>query len=229
MNRTPTTPIALKSAIALTLILSAGLAFAQPASKPEIKPDSKQVAPPATAPQKEPTLKVGDKAPAIKVTKWVKGQEVTGFEKGKVYVVEFWATWCKPCLDSIPHLTKLQKEHKDITIIGVAGSERKPESGSDQRLTKLESFVKARGSQMEYTVAYDADRAMVKDWMEPAGRTGIPAAFLVDREGKIAWIGHPARIDAPLAEALGQSDKSKKDSKKDPAKKDADKKEKTAR
>jgi len=45
---------------------------------------------------------------------------VKGFDKDKTYVVEFWATWCGPCKATIPHLTKLQKEHPDVTFIGVS-------------------------------------------------------------------------------------------------------------
>src|SRR5437868_8519116 len=109
------------------IMLAAGLAVAQPAKKKAAAPAAAtpaaaQPAAPADKPADKPaiTLKAGDKAPAIKADKWVKGDAVTGFEKGKVYVVEFWATWCGPCKESIPHLTALQKEHKDVTIIGVA-------------------------------------------------------------------------------------------------------------
>ena len=58
-----------------------------------------------------PTLRVGEPAPKIEVAKWVKGSPTKGFELGKVYVVEFWATWCPPCRTSIPHLTELQKKY----------------------------------------------------------------------------------------------------------------------
>ncbi|MFN9853729.1 MAG: TlpA family protein disulfide reductase [Planctomycetota bacterium] len=85
-------------------------------------------------------LTIGSDAPALDVEHWVQDGEgkfgkVTKFEKGKVYVVEFWATWCPPCIKSIPHLTKLQKKHKNIVVLGVAGSER---GGKDP----LEAFVK---------------------------------------------------------------------------------------
>ena len=43
---------------------------------------------------------------------------------------------------------------------------------------------------------------MVLNWMEPAGQTGIPAAFIIDREGRVAWIGHPMEMDEPLAEVM---------------------------
>ncbi|GMV26241.1 MAG: hypothetical protein AMXMBFR58_22720 [Phycisphaerae bacterium] len=203
--------IVLASAV---LLASAGLVVAQPAAdKPAEKPAQKE---------REITLKVGDKAPAIKVDKWIKGEQVTGFEKGRTYVVEFWATWCGPCRASIPHLTELQKQHKDVTVIGVTGSERKPASGPDNRLENLEKFVKDQGEKMDYRVAYDSDREMVKEWMDASGQAGIPTAFIVDGEGKIAWIGHPLKMDEPLKQiASGKpvTDDGKKDQKKDGKKK----------
>ncbi|MCX6345732.1 MAG: TlpA disulfide reductase family protein, partial [Armatimonadetes bacterium] len=66
-------------------------------------------------------LEVGSVPPPLKVFKWVKGKPVTKFEKGKIYVVEFWATWCPPCRTSIPHVTELAKKYAGkITFIGVS-------------------------------------------------------------------------------------------------------------
>src|SRR5205814_791464 len=91
---------------------------------------------------------VGDPAPKLEVKEFIKGDKVTGLDKGKVYVVEFWATWCVPCRASIPHLTELQKKHKEVTFIGVSVFENKgPEAVKD--------FVKDMGDKMDYRVALD--------------------------------------------------------------------------
>jgi len=56
------------------------------------------------------SLNVGDPAPELKVARWVKGNRVAKFNLGRIYVVEFWATWCGPCRESIPHLTELDRQ-----------------------------------------------------------------------------------------------------------------------
>lgn len=143
-------------------------------------------------------LVMGSKAPKLQVSKFIKGEPVKEFEKGKTYVVEFWATWCGPCIATIPHLTKLQKQYKDVTFIGVAIFEKDQDA--------VDEFVEKMGDKMDYRVALDSvaedaspdDGAMAKNWMEPAGLQGIPAAFIVNGDGLIAWIGHPGEIDDPL-------------------------------
>ena len=159
------------------------------------------VAVPAATAQPAATLKVGDPAPALAQGKYVQGEPVAAFEKGKVYVVEFWATWCGPCRTAIPHVNKLQEKHKDrgLVVIGQNVWQRGENVESD-----VTAFVKQMGADMTYRVALDRDGAMAETWMKAAGRKGIPAAFVVDREGKIAWIGHPSSgLDEAVEKALG--------------------------
>jgi len=144
------------------------------------------------------TLMMGSKAPKLEVKKFLKGDEVKGFQKGKIYVVELWATWCGPCLQSIPHLTELQKKFEDVSIIGIAVLQE------DQDI--IPEFVEKMGDKMKYRVAMDLvpedgdpqEGKIVKNWMEPAEVGGIPTAFVINGDGVIAWIGHPAELEEPL-------------------------------
>jgi len=148
----------------------------------------------------DPTpLDIGCKAPPIAVDTWVKGDAVNAFEPGKIYVVEFWATWCGPCIKGIPHLTAMQKENPQVLFMGIAASENTKKDQPDTRLEGLKTFVEKQGDKMGYRVGFDSDRGMGTPWMEAAGQDGIPCAFLVGKDGTVEWIGHPMEMDKPLA------------------------------
>lgn len=155
-------------------------------------------APAAPAEAAGGVLKAGDAAPELAVTKWVKGVPVAGFEKGRVYVVEFWATWCGPCIAGMPHLTELQRHHGDkgLTVIGVTGPD------PNNTLAKVETMVSDKGDGMGYTVAFDGGGQSDARYMQAAKQNGIPTSFLVDKEGRIAFIGHPMWLDGPVAKVL---------------------------
>ncbi len=166
--------------LASTLLLSAGAAHA--AAIP-------------TQVEATKTLGIGDPAPPLSIQKWLKGAPVASFEKGKVYMVEFWATWCGPCIATMPHLTELQKKHKDkgFTVISVTSADTRGNT-----LERVEDMVKDKGDKMGYTIAWDDERKTSDAWMRAAGQGGIPCSFLVDGTGHVVYIGHPARIDATL-------------------------------
>lgn len=154
--------------------------------------NSTAIAQDAATKQTEPSpLTVGDKAPAISVESFVKGSAIEAFKPGHIYVMEFWATWCGPCIRGMPHLTEVQKKFDGkATIIGVnvwEEREYKPET-----LQKVKDFVAKKDAEMGYTVAYDgAAKAMDNAYMKAAGKNGIPCAFVVSGDGRIAYIGHP--------------------------------------
>ena len=140
-------------------------------------------------------LSVGDPAPGLDIDTWIKGEETT-IESGKVYVIEFWATWCPPCRKSIPHLTELQEQYGDagLVIIGI----------SDEEEGTVRPYVDKMGKRMDYIVATDRRKATNRAWFSRAGLKTIPAAFIVDRDGKLAFIGNPleAEFDSVLSRVM---------------------------
>jgi thiol-disulfide isomerase/thioredoxin len=202
-----------------------------PETKPESKPETKQPEPgkppeivPLTPPGKS-LVKIGDPAPELKVMTWVKGEPVKGYEKGKIYVVELWATWCKPCLDSIPGLTELQRSFKErgVRVVGVSIWENTPphnigdlpaDASPDQinaaYLERVKTFVQGMGDKMDYAVAFDGIEGTTANWMFRLGQSGIPCAYVINREGKMAWVGHPRDVGSVVAELVsGTYDMSK--------------------
>lgn len=161
------------------------------------------------------TLKVGDAAPPINVDRWVKGDAVTAFAKGTVYVVEFWATWCPPCREQIPHMTELAHKYEDVVFLAIASRERGVGGSgidNDPRLRGVTKFVQEQGAKMDVFVGYEANMKMYKAYMDASGETGIPHVFIVDAESKIAWMGYPWDMDRPLAEAVKKSGAKAKES-----------------
>lgn len=152
--------------------------------------------------EKEGTDLLGPGAPAppIAIAKWVKGNPVESFAKDKVYVVEFWATWCGPCLRSMPHMAAMQREYGDkVTFIGV----------SDESEQTVESFMKRPSEEggtwsevLTYTIALDDEAKTNAAYMKAANQGGIPCAFVVGKTGNIEWIGHPMSMDQPLSQIV---------------------------
>jgi tetratricopeptide (TPR) repeat protein len=133
-------------------------------------------------------VEIGDKAPPLSANAWLNGSAAQPDKPdGKtIYVIEFWATWCPPCRQSIPHLNKLLQEYKDrnVVIVGV----------TDEPEDVVRPFV--RKLDMQYLVAI-APKEANGLWTE--GIPGIPQAFIVDSKGTIVWAGHPmAGLDDAL-------------------------------
>lgn len=146
-----------------------------------------------------PKLNIGNAAPPLRVGKWLKGTPFKQLENGKVYVFEFWATWCLPCRVAMPHLSELAEEYKDKVIFtGIDVFEQK-----NTTLQNLQHFVDSMGSRMGYNVVTEIKNQTVNDWLMAADEgDGIPNTFIVNGDGKIAWIGHPFNIDSVLQKVV---------------------------
>ena len=98
----------------------------------------------------------------------------------------------------MPHLSQLQRDYKDkhVTVIGMTSVDE------TNTLEAVSAMVKEKGDGMDYAVAFDDERKTNEAWMTAAEQKGIPTSFLVDKSGKIAWIGHPNDADVPLAQVV---------------------------
>ena len=95
----------------------------------------------------------------------------------------------------MPHLSQLQEAHAadGVTVIGVT----RPDSNNS--LEAVKEKTKDKAEVMRYTVAWDGEGKTYAAYMTASGSNGIPQSFLVDREGRIAYIGHPQMMDMPMA------------------------------
>jgi thiol-disulfide isomerase/thioredoxin len=180
--------------LSLAVCLGATTAWAQDA------PDAPPVPNKAEEGQ---SLTLGNNAPPLAIGEWLRGDEVTKFEPGQVYVVEFWATWCPPCRASMPHLSELQAEYgKKVIFIGVSDEDKETVTGffgQESPVAGEDEAAKTWDEVINYTIALDAADGTGKAYMQASGQSGIPTAFIVGKDGKIEWIGHPMQIDEPIA------------------------------
>ena len=110
--------------------------------------------------------------------------------KGKVLLVDFWATWCKPCIEGMPELQKLHDlySEKGLTVLGVSIDEKGEKA--------VKPFISKK--KFSYPIAIDT----VEKPMWQAFRVkGIPALFLIDGEGRIVrqWLGKPDKKEVAKA------------------------------
>jgi len=136
---------------------------------------------------------VGQKAALLQGLKYVQGNPVT-LGEGQVSVVEFWATWCPPCRTSIPHLNKLYNQYKskDVQFVGV----------TSEKEDVVKGFIQKMGADFAYPVALDPAQAVTSSF--PVA--GIPVAFVISRDGKVVWQGHPMKdLAVGIEKALASS------------------------
>ncbi|MDE3823650.1 TlpA family protein disulfide reductase [Sinorhizobium meliloti] len=153
----------------------------------------------------DPVLQMNSLAPALEVQDWVRGKPLASFQPDRVYIVDFWATWCGPCVSAMPYLMELQEKYKDrgLEVVAVAADEKA--ATADEAQAHLDAWLTEKFPKLNFRIGLDCTGEMQKLWMEASFSFGIPCSFVVDRDSQIAFIGHPAELDDVLPQVLDGS------------------------
>ena len=132
---------------------------------------------------------IGQAAPELGIEKFLQapeGEKSLSALKGNVVVLEFWATWCAPCIAAIPHLNQLNEEFRDKPVRFISVTRE----GEDV----VAPFLKKK--EMKSWIGLDTDRSVFKAY----GIRRIPRTFVIDQKGTIAASFHPTELSSDLLE-----------------------------
>jgi thiol-disulfide isomerase/thioredoxin len=114
-------------------------------------------------------------------------------KKGKVVLVNLWATWCGPCIAEMPHLKEMQEKHqaKGFEVLGLNTGDN--ETGEPEPVDKIKTFAADKG--LNYPLGY-ADEKFFSEMLKITRMAGIPQSILINREGQMIGIfkGGGARV-----------------------------------
>ena len=143
-------------------------------------------------------------APEISVKEWIRGEPATLRSlRGSVVLLEFWATWCKPCQEMFPKLTELHEEYceRGLEVIALTRHYFAYRGTADSIGEELELMRKVvREHELDFRVGVSE----TEQTQELYGATGMPMLCLIDREGMVRYAHFGGGEDPKFKEILRQ-------------------------
>ncbi|MDH7459963.1 TlpA disulfide reductase family protein [Chitinophagaceae bacterium 26-R-25] len=141
-------------------------------------------------------LDTAEKVNTYPKVEWIKGEPFSAFDSSKIYVIDLWATWCKPCLASMPHLNEMSKKFKG-QIVFLA------QNVMEDDQVKVTEFVARQGDNMDMKVAFGGPRGgdFDKKWIQASGTQSIPRTFVI-QNNTLVWITTPDNLNEAVLQLL---------------------------
>lgn len=134
-------------------------------------------------------IKVGERAPEIHITNWIENVPVNKELNNKYIVLEFWATWCGPCIAAVPHMNKLQQafHQRDLYYLSM----------TNESVAQVERTLK-RINFSSIVVTDTTKQTQINFGDGVKGLETFPLTVLINKSGIIEWIGEPQNLDAKI-------------------------------
>ena len=134
-------------------------------------------------------IKVNEKAPNINITDWIENVPEDKDLENKYIVLEFWATWCGPCIAAVPHMNDIQKAftQEDLYYISI----------TDESIAKVERSLK-RIEFKSIVVTDVSGQTQINFGDGVKGLEVFPLTVLIDKKGIIKWVGEPKSLNAKI-------------------------------
>lgn len=131
----------------------------------------------------------GKAAPAFVVDRWLTRSDNPN---GRLLVLDFWATWCGPCMAAVPHMNEIANAYRnDVCIIGI----------TDETASQVEQGLlrrNAKESDFHYALASDPDARLMRFF----GVRGIPHCAIISADNVVRWQGNPAQLTPAVMNQL---------------------------
>lgn len=141
-------------------------------------------------------LDEGEKVVTYPDVDWIRGESVKKLDSSKIYIIELWATWCKPCMEAMPHLNTLSEKYgRNVVFIA--------QSVMEDDISKVRNCINNRWPDYTLNFAFGGGRGsdFDKKWIIPSGTSVLPRTFVV-LNNTLVWITTPAGINEYVIELL---------------------------